>query len=212
MLHPVFPEPTPDEELVERAKTGDEAAFGEIYDRYFSRVYRYVLTRVSNAADAEDVTAETFEKMVKAISRFHWREEASFAGWLLRIAHNQVVTHHRRNGTRPKTTALHEQLPLLGPEPADIVERKLLIEEVRAAMERLPEAQRQVLTLRFVAGLSITETAKVLGKQHNNVKVLQHKGITRLQQYLLAAARRRGAGPDDEPDLPEQTGAFSDER
>jgi RNA polymerase sigma-70 factor (ECF subfamily) len=180
--------------LVERAQRGDEAAFAELYDLYFPRVYRYVLARLGNAADAEDIASEVFEKMLGAIGRFRWREEATFAAWVLRIAYNQIITHHRRNGSRPKTTPLSEHLPLSTPEPAEIVQRKLALEEVRMAMERLPGAQRQVLMLRFAAGLSISETAKVLGKQENNVKVLQHKGVSRLQQLLLPEGNPPGRG------------------
>lgn len=195
MLDPVSPdqvlvEPT-EEALVEQAQAGDEAAFATLYDLYFPRVYRYVLARLGNVADAEDVTAEVFEKMIGAIGRFEWRDDGSFAAWLLRIAHNQVVTHHRRTDTRPKTLPLSEHLPLGGPEPEEIVQRKLALEEVRLAIDRLPDAQRQVLMLRFAAGLSISETAKVLGKQENNVKVLQHKGVARLQQLLLPVNDRK---------------------
>jgi RNA polymerase sigma-70 factor (ECF subfamily) len=193
VLDPVSSEPLSvqarDEELVERAQAGDEAAFAALYDIYFPRVYRYILARLGNAADAEDIAAEVFEKMLGAIDRFHWREEATFGAWVLRIAYNQIVTHYRRNGSRPKTTPLSEHLPLRTPEPEEIVQRKLALEEVRAAMDQLPGAQRQVLMLRFAGGLSISETAKVLGKQENNVKVLQHKGVSRLQQILVSEGR-----------------------
>jgi RNA polymerase sigma-70 factor (ECF subfamily) len=189
VLDPVSSEPASvqarDEILVERAQAGDEAAFAALYDIYFPRVYRYILARLGNASDAEDIASEVFEKMLGAIGRFRWREEATFGAWVLRIAYNQIITHHRRNGSRPKTTPLSEHLPLRTPEPEEIVQRKLALEEVRAAMEQLPGAQRQVLMLRFAGGLSISETAKVLGKQENNVKVLQHKGVSRLQQILV---------------------------
>lgn len=198
MLDPVSQEPASvqarDEILVERAQRGDEAAFAELYDLYFPRVYRYVLARLGNASDAEDIASEVFEKMLGAIGRFRWREEATFAAWVLRIAYNQIITHHRRNGSRPKTTPLSEHLPLSTPAPEEIVQRKLALEEVRTAMERLPGAQRQVLMLRFAAGLSISETAQVLGKQENNVKVLQHKGVSRLQTILLPEDRESSQG------------------
>lgn len=170
-------------ELVARAQTGDEAAFARLYDAYFSRVYRYILTRTSHEADAEDLAAEVFIKVVDALPAFRW-QEAPFSAWLFRIARNCVISHHRRNGARPVMSKLPQGQAVKGPDPEELAEQRLTVMEVWQAASRLTEAQRQVIELRFAAGLSVAETARVLGKSESNIKVTQHNAIARLKQML----------------------------
>jgi RNA polymerase sigma-70 factor (ECF subfamily) len=104
----------------------------------------------------------------------------------MRIAHNEVVSFTRRNGRRANDTELPEEILDRGhhTDPAENAERQLALEDLRKAVELLPEAQREVIILRFASGLSVADTAKALGKQENNVKVLQHKGMQRLQVLM----------------------------
>jgi RNA polymerase sigma-70 factor (ECF subfamily) len=96
------------------------------------------------------------------------------------------VSFTRRNGRRAKDTELPEEIHDNGhhADPAENAERQLALEDLRKAVELLPEAQREVIILRFASGLSVADTAKALGKQENNVKVLQHKGMQRLQVLM----------------------------
>jgi RNA polymerase sigma-70 factor (ECF subfamily) len=111
--------------------------------------------------------------------------QVPFAAWLMRIAHNEVISFARRNGRRSSDTELPEDLLDKGNnDPAENAERQLALEDLRKAVDLLPEAQREVIILRFAAGLSVADTAKALGKQENNVKVLQHKGMQRLQVLM----------------------------
>jgi RNA polymerase sigma-70 factor (ECF subfamily) len=192
--------------LVERAARGDPEAIGLLYDAYLARLYRYCLARVGNETDAEDLAEEIFLKVLGAVGGFEWREfgagdRSPFAAWLFRIAHNHVVSFHRRTAVRRRL--VREDAGGDVPEwvrdeargPQDLAETRLTIEEVFAVVEELPEAQRDVIRLRFGAGLSVAETAAALGKQQTNVKVLQHKGVQRLKQLLAErdiAARRMG--------------------
>ena len=111
-----------------------------------------------------------------------------FAAWLFRIAHNHVISFHRRAATRGPSAELTEAIRDDSRGPAEITEAKLAAEEVFAAVRQLPEAQRDVVLLRFASGLSVAETAEALGKQQTNVKVLQHKGIQRLKRMLSGEA------------------------
>lgn len=175
----------PDERrLVDAAKAGDQAALSELYTLYFPRVYRYILARTSNVSDAEDLTEEVFLKMLNAIDRFVWRE-APFSAWLFRIAHNAVISQRRKNGSRGRPVPLTEALPIGTQGPEEAVETELSIREVMRAAEKLPEAQRMVISLRFAAGLSVAETAQALGKGQGNVKVIQHKAIVKLREMLV---------------------------
>lgn len=159
----------------------------EAQDEYshVNQVYRYALARLGNIQDAEDVVGEIFIKMLNGLPRYQLRK-VPFAAWLMRIAHNEVISFARRNGRRANDTELPEELLDRGSanDPVENAERQLALEDLRKAVELLPEAQREVIILRFASGLSVADTAKALGKQENNVKVLQHKGMQRLQVLM----------------------------
>jgi RNA polymerase sigma-70 factor (ECF subfamily) len=175
---------------VDRARSGDQAALADLYDWYMPRVYRYALARLGNVAEAEDATEEVFLKMLGAIGSFRWRE-VPFSSWLFRIAHNQCASHFRRVAQRGGPHAeLSPDLVDWRVGTAAEVEDQMRIEEVRQATAQLPDAQREVIVLRFAVGLSIAETAKALGKREGNIKALQHKAVAKLQKMLM---------PDDLP-------------
>jgi RNA polymerase sigma-70 factor (ECF subfamily) len=187
------PQPIPlevERAAVDRARLGDQQALADLYDWYMPRVYRYAVARVGNVAEAEDLTEEVFLKMLGAIGGFRWRD-VPFSSWLFRIAHNHIATHYRRNAQRGGPMAgLTEDMIDVGQSPSSVVEERITLEEVRRAAEQLPEAQRDVITLRFAVGLSIAETAKALGKREGNVKALQHKAVAKLQRMLIPEAER----------------------
>ena len=169
--------------VVEAAQQGDQVALSALYDHYFPRVYRYVSTRLSSTEDAEDVTTEIFLRIIENLRSFTWRGPP-FGAWVFRIARNEVVSHVRRQKVRSATAELTESIRDPSPDHVDEIATAFTIATIREAAERLPEAQRQVIALRFGAGLSVAETAKSLGKTENNVKVLQHKAIAKLQVWV----------------------------
>ena len=177
----------PDQErtTVDRARTGDQQALADIYDWYMPRVYRYIVARVGNTAEAEDLTEEVFLKMLGAIGDFRWRE-VPFSSWIFRIAHNCVATHYRRSAQRGGIASeLSEDIVDGRPDMAMAVEERITMDEVRRASQMLPDAQREVIALRFAVGLSIADTAKALGKREGNIKALQHKAVAKLQKMLI---------------------------
>jgi len=190
------PQPIPlevERDAVDRARMGDQSALADLYDWYMPRVYRYAVARVGNVAEAEDLTEEVFLKMLGAIGGFRWKD-VPFSSWLFRIAHNHVATHFRRSAQRGgPTSELTEDMVDLRASPSSVVEERITLEEVRRAAESLPEAQRDVITLRFAVGLSIAETAKALGKREGNVKALQHKAVAKLQKMLMPEVGRQTA-------------------
>ncbi len=170
-----------DERLaVEQAQSGDQEALSTLYTFYFPRVYRYVAGRVRSTQDAEDVTEEVFLKLVANLKRYEWRG-LPFGAWVFRIARNEVVSHARRQRRRGIPAQLSETMPDDRQDHVAAYELQATIEVVREATAKLPPAQRDVISLRFGAGLSVAETALALGKTQNNVKVLQHKAIAKLQ-------------------------------
>ncbi len=179
--------PNLERQTVDRARTGDQQALADLYDWYMPRVYRYAVARVGNTAEAEDLTEEVFLKMLGSIGEFRWRD-VPFSSWLFRIAHNHVATHFRRAAQRGGVTSeIPEAMADWRHDIAASVEERITLDEVRRAADRLPEAQREVIALRFAVGLSIADTAKALGKREGNVKALQHKAVAKLQKMLIPA-------------------------
>lgn len=176
-----------EKELIERAQKGDGPALAELYQANASKVYRYIYLRVQNSAESEDLTQQVFLKVLDAIKSFKW-SGAPFAAWLIRIAHNEIVDHFRKE-KKAKTVPLDErfgtpELDLGGADPSAIAETSIEIGRMMTALERLPKAQKEVISLRFTSGLSITEVAGVLGKSEGTIKALQFNGVMSLRKLL----------------------------
>ncbi len=175
------------DEAVGRAQKGDAAAFAVLYEDYYDRIFRYVSFKTGNSLEAEDITAEVFVKMLESIDSFRW-QGYQFSSWLFRIAHNLVVDHFRKRGRR-HIVAL-DDAPAAATEYNPDLDRKLDVDmsmaPVREAMKDLTDLQREVISLRFAAGLSVAETARAVGKKDNAVKALQHAGIKKLRGLLSA--------------------------
>jgi RNA polymerase sigma-70 factor, ECF subfamily len=171
--------------LVERAQGGDRNALEELYLIHFDRIYGYLHMTVGNRHDAEDLTTQTFLKMLESIGRFQFRS-APFSAWLFRIAHNLAMDHFRAS----RRIQLEEDVP----EPVGDAEVSAEVEAFhaigRASMlemiEELSPEQRQVLTLKFVFDFSNVDVATILGKTEGAVKSLQHRALVALQKRLAS--------------------------
>ncbi len=170
--------------LLQRAKAYDVDALAEIYDHYEARIYSYIYHRVGNQAVAQDLTSQVFLRVLEAIQHDRtW--DSSFSGWLYRIAHNLVIDYYRRRGRA--TQVSFEHLPTLSAHaegPEDAAERALVAERLRLAINRLTDEQAQVVTLRFLEGMSITEVAAVAGKTEGAIKALQYRAVSSLRRIL----------------------------
>jgi len=176
-----------EEDLVRRAQGQDPEAFGQLYEEHFDRIYRYIVLRVRNQADAEDMTQQVFLKALGHIGSYRYKG-MPFSSWLFRIAHNQVVDHWKKK-SREKARAIpldeiDEAKTLPSDDPAILAEQKLSLEQLAAACERLSDGQREVISLRFAGGLSVAEAAKVMGKSEGAVKVQQHAALVKLRRIL----------------------------
>ena len=173
-----------EQSLVSRARQGEQEAFAQLYEIHFERIYRYIIVWIGNRAEAEDMTQQVFVKAYESIPSFRWKG-IPFSAWLFRIAHNLVVDYLRKKKKRP-AMSLEESLLVGEGDPVAETERKMDIEQLAAATERLTVAQREVISLRFAGGLSIAEVARVMGKSQGAVKALQHSAIIALRKLLLA--------------------------
>ena len=177
--------PTPAEmrELVARAQTGDRDALEELYLLHFDRIYSYLHMSVGNRHDAEDLTTQTFLKMLESIGKFRW-QSAPFSAWLFRIAHNLAMDHFRAN----KRVQPEEEVPEPPPDESTSAEAGALESIGRRSMleliDDLSPEQQQVLTLKFVFNFSNAEAATVLGETEGAVKSLQHRALVSLQKQF----------------------------
>jgi RNA polymerase sigma-70 factor (ECF subfamily) len=168
--------------LLERAKQYDEEALGELYDRYAPRVYAYIFRRIGQAQVAEDITGDTFVRVIQAIqSERFWH--TSFQAWLYRIAHNLVVDHYRRQPAAVEAE-LDERLVAAADDIFMAADRRLSYQELGMAMRLLTPDQQQVLALRFGEGMTSREVADVLDKTVGAVEALQHRGLASLRRVL----------------------------
>jgi RNA polymerase sigma-70 factor, ECF subfamily len=169
--------------LVERAQQGDRAALEDLYLIHFDRIYGYLHVSVGNRQDAEDLTTQTFLKMLESIGKFRW-QSAPFSAWLFRIAHNLAMDHFRAG----KRWQPEEEVPELEPDESTSAEAGALESIGRKSMleliEDLSPEQQQVLTLKFVFNFANAETATILGKTEGAIKSLQHRALVSLQKQL----------------------------
>jgi RNA polymerase sigma-70 factor (ECF subfamily) len=177
--------PVQDEaELIRRAQQRDQVALTQLYEDNFDRIYRYVVLKIGDRTEAEDMTQQVFLNALQSISSYRFKG-MPFSSWLYRIAHNQVVDYLRRKSKRA-TVPLDESLPIPATEgdPQALVEKKMVFEEVIVAARNLTDAQREVISLRFAGELSIAEAAVAMGRSEGAVKALQHSAIVALRKAL----------------------------
>ena len=172
-----------EESLIKRAKEGDQEAFTQIYEENFDRIYRYVVLKIGDRTEAEDMTQQVFLKALQSISSFKWKG-VPFSAWLFRIAHNQVVDYLRKK-TKYATSPLDESKISSDSNPQKMAERNLDIEQLLLATKKLTKAQQEVISLRFAGELSIAQAAEVMGKSQGAIKALQHSAIVALRKTLL---------------------------
>ena len=170
-------------ELVARGQRGDRDALEELYLIHFDRIYSYLHVSVGNRHDAEDLTTQTFLKMLEKIGGFTWRT-APFSAWLFRIAHNLAMDHFRA----ARRWQPEEEVP----EPAGEEEPSAELaamqtigrESMLQLIEKLSPEQQQVLTLKFVFNLPNAEVAAILDKTEGAIKSLQHRALASLQKQI----------------------------
>jgi RNA polymerase sigma-70 factor (ECF subfamily) len=170
---------------IKRAQGGDREALGFLYARYADNIHGYVCSIVHDHHDAEDITQHVFAKMMRVIDKYEERDVPFFA-WALRVARNVAVDHIRSERSIP-VEEVRKTDDREGSDPA----ARGKMQDLRDALATLPSAQREVLILRHVAGLSPIEIAKLIGKSEGSVHGLHHRG----RRTLAAELASRGMAP-----------------
>ena len=168
--------------LVAEAKRGDPEAFGRIFDAYVSPIYRFIVSRVNSPSDAEDLTQLVFVKALEALPRYEARG-IPFGGWLFRLARNAIIDQIRtRRDHLSLVSATTRATGDAGPEAMATLRDDL--DRVAVAMKDLTDDQREVIELRFFAGLSVLEAAVAMGRQEGTIRGLQFRAIASLRRSL----------------------------
>jgi RNA polymerase sigma-70 factor (ECF subfamily) len=170
------------------AKAFDRQTLAAIYDEYHPQIYRYISRQVEDMDTARDLTSDVFNRFLGALESGQGPDQ-SVRAWLYRAAHNIVVDHYRRRQFRAHLP-LPEQLVDADANPAEEAEFNLAAGRVRLALQTLTPDQREVITLKFLAGLSNAEIADIMDKPVGAVKALQHRGLASLQRQLIPAKEK----------------------
>jgi RNA polymerase sigma-70 factor (ECF subfamily) len=170
--------------LVELAQGGDADAFGLLYERYVDLVYRYVYVRVGSSQVAEDLTSETFIRALRRIDSFSWQGK-DIAAWFVTIARNLITDNAKSARFRLEVTTadmIDADQRVDGPE--NEVLRRLRDTRLFEAVKSLKPEQAECVLLRFMQGMTLAETALVIGKSEGAVKQLQLRAVRALHREL----------------------------
>jgi RNA polymerase sigma-70 factor (ECF subfamily) len=172
---------------VRSAARGNGDAAARLFDHYHPRVFRYALGKLRHESEAEDVASECFARVLSELDRFRWRG-GGFEPWLFRIAYNLVVDRIR-DRRREQTAAIPDE-EASGRGPDEIVLGHETASELQELLDRLVPEQREVLLLRFAAGLDVAETAAVMGKSQNALRQLQFRALSKVRSMKTEATNR----------------------
>lgn len=164
----------------------DSAALDGLYLLYADRIYYYIASRLRNGESAEDVTSEVFLHLAEKISQYRVAPTdnvAIFSAWLFRIAHNKMIDVLRTE-QRVKHFGLSDAESVAAIDPIDKLQERIDFEAILAKLKNLDSEQRKVIMLRYVEGLSITETARVMRLSESAVKALRYRALQNLRRHL----------------------------
>ncbi len=161
-----------DRELVEMYQQGNEDCLNVLIERHQKRIFSAILFLVNNRELAEDIFQDTFVKVINTLKKGSYNEEGKFLPWVLRISHNLVIDHFRRNQRMPmvhdkEDYSIIESLQLMDDNVQDKIVREQIYKEVRLLVEELPYEQKEVVILRHFADMSFKEIADATGVSIN---------------------------------------------
>ena len=162
---------------MDTATAGDEISFRRLYERFAPRLYSYAYFRLGDAEAAKDLVQDVFTDVWRQLPRFDYRHPGAFSGWLFRIGHDAVVDRLRRRSWSVPLDEGHEGAVEF---EGRVISRRLVIE----LLEGISPLQREVVVLRFIAGMTLAEVAGALGKREGAIVQLQLRGLRRLRKEL----------------------------
>lgn len=172
------------ETLIEQIKAGDQTAFGELYDRFAEKIFRFIKIKVQDQGQAEDILQDVFVKAWQGIPNLHTKD-LQFSAWLYTVARNTMNDYFRKKYRRPEFVEFNDEVDV---QSSESVEHRISAQQdgklIQSALKELPAQYAQVVELRFLQQMSVTETAQILGKTGLAIRVLQHRALKRLQEVI----------------------------
>jgi RNA polymerase sigma-70 factor (ECF subfamily) len=162
----------------------DRGAFSSLYEAHVGSVYRYLLSRTGSVTDAEELTSRTFVNAFANLGSYRGR--GKFESWLMAIAHNLLANWYRDRGRQPPTAPLDEAMsvPTETPGPESSLEAQEETRRVRVAAAGLAPDRQQLITLKYVDGLTNAEIGRIMGRSEGAIKALHHRTLRQLQKAL----------------------------
>lgn len=171
-----------DDRALIRLAQNDLGAFSALYEKYAAQVYRYLLVRVGNRDDAQDLTSQTF---LAAMERLHtYRSQGHFAAWLLGIARHKVMDQYRRRRPELELETAVSYPTASDDNPDEQVSRQLILEQVSRKLQTIAPDRAEALSLRLFAGLDVAEIARLMDRNEAAVRMLVFRGLRDLQTQL----------------------------
>lgn len=172
-------------ELLERAKRGDTQAFGQIYDLYADRIFKYIRFKIQALMQAEDILQEVFIRAWRGMPTLKITPEMNFQAWMYKIAQNTVNDHLRKIYRSPETQELDENLPVYQSGSfQEELDQKGDLKIIKEAFNLLPAQYKEILELRYIQDLNIDEVCKITGKTNLAVRLAQHRALKQLRKIL----------------------------
>ncbi|MCP6720064.1 MAG: sigma-70 family RNA polymerase sigma factor [Patescibacteria group bacterium] len=172
-----------EQELVKKAQKGEPEAFGVLYDKHLTPIYRFIFLKVGNKADAEDLCHQVFLSAWKNIGRYRF-QGFPFSSWLYKIASNTVIDHWRTKKNNTSIELVAESLLSESPKLDHLLDQKLEVQLIKTSLIKLESEQQNVIIMRFVDELTNKEIAQILGKSEGAIRVIQHRAIKRLRKHI----------------------------
>lgn len=159
----------------------DHKTFAALYRRHVNRVYRFLMARVGNVEDAQDLTAQTFMAALDGLASY--REEGTVASWLLGIAHNKCLEHFRRQRKQGSLESVMEVADNRN-SPEDSAQIAIQLDQVVQTLQQISPERAEALSLRYFSELSHREISEIMGKTEDAVKMLVHRGLKDLKTRM----------------------------
>lgn len=171
-------------QAVKASQSGNPAQFTVLYERYVTKIYRFIYFKTFHRETAEDLTSLTFMKALEHINDFN-AAQGNFSAWLYRIAHNTVIDHYR---TGKSNLNLDEVFALAAPQNvAEQAQANLALDKVKAFMQALDQDMQELLLMRLWQGLSYQEIAEITGKSEGSLKMAVSRALKALRRQVPLA-------------------------
>ncbi len=171
--------------LILQAKQGDEQAFGQLYELYFERIFKFIYFRVNHKETAEDLSEEVF---IKAWEKIADVKEVSFGGWLYQIAKNKVIDYYRQKKQVVDLEDVQNFLESderLSESTNTVIERRLFM----VLLKELTPEQQIIIKLKFIEDMDNSEIAELISKSEGSIRVIQHRAIQKLQELFKSQSK-----------------------